>query len=62
MFFEKRLYADRNLQFHNGISELRERAEYDKLLKVLEEDEKSIDNVLSKSEVKDADRYHKVVK
>ena len=42
-----RLYADCVLQSHNRVLELRERAGYDKLLKVLKEGKNSTDSVLS---------------
>ncbi|KAK3169649.1 hypothetical protein OEA41_009033 [Lepraria neglecta] len=62
MFWEIRLYANKNVEFHNLLLELRGQARYDELLLHTFEDERSVQSVLPKEELKDAEHYQTAIK
>lgn len=61
MFWEIRLYASRNVEFHDPMMDLRGQARYDELLLHTFEDERSVQNVLPKEEFKDAHHYIRAI-
>ena len=62
MFWEIRLYANRNVEFHNLMLELRGQARYDELLLHTFEDERSVQSALPKEKLKDARRCRTAIK
>ena len=62
IFWEIRLYAKRNVKFHNVMLELKRQARYDELLLQTFEDERSVQSVLPKEELKDAGHYRTAIK
>ena len=61
MFWEIRFYARRNGRVHGDAIELRYAGDFKKLLKVLEDDEASLEHILPEEEKRDIHRHRRAI-